>query len=100
MALLNCKLRLHILSNFKKWVVKKATLSFWYFHFGNFNINFVENFMKIPFFWTKAFLRQFSKVLLELYHVTIFKDLATLDSKMTAIIIAYFEDVIVFWVQP
>ena len=32
------------------------------------------------------FLRRFSKGLLKLYHVTIFKDLATIDSKMAAII--------------
>ena len=57
--------------------------------------------MKKTFFRTKAFLRQFSEVLLKLYHVTIFKDLkATLDSKMVVIIIAYCEVVIVFWVQP
>ena len=55
--------------------------------------------MKKPFLVRKHFLRQFSKVL-TFYHVTIFKDLATLDSKMVAIIIVYFEDVIVFWVQP
>ena len=52
------------------------------------------------FFGRKPFLRQFSEVILKLYHVTISKDLATLDSKMVAIIIAYCEDVIVFWVQP
>ena len=46
------------------------------------------------------FLRRFSKGLLKLYHVTIFKDLATIDSKLAAIIIVYYEDVVVFWVLP
>ena len=91
--------RFHILPSLKKRVVKNATLFFWYFQFGNFNIDFVENFMKKHFLERKPFLRQFSKVLLKFYYVTIFKDLATLDSKMAAIIIVHFEDAIVFWVQ-
>ena len=62
------------------------------------NINFVEHFMKNPFLGRKHFLRRFYKVLLNFFYVTIFTDLATLDSKMAAIIIAYY--VIVFWVQP
>ena len=85
--LANCKLRLLISSSFKKRVVKNATLSFWYFDFGNFNVNFVENFMKKPILERKPFLRQFSKVLLKFYHVTIFKDLTTLDSKMVVILL-------------
>ena len=56
--------------------------------------------IKNPFLGRKSFLRQFSKVLLKFYPVTIFKDLATFDNKMTTIIIVSFEDVIVFWVQP
>ena len=72
--------------------------SFW--QLGNFNINFVENFMKNPFLGRKPFLRQFSKVLLKFYHVTIFKDVATLDSKMAAMFMVYFEDFVVLWVQP
>ena len=72
----------------------KYFISFCYFHFGNFDINFVEIFLKKPFLGQKSFLRKFSKVLLKLFHVTIFK--ATLDSKMAAIIIFYFEDDIVF----
>ena len=63
------------------------------------NFNFVENFMKKA-LGRKPFLRRFSKVLLKFFYVTIFTDLATLDSKMAAIIIVYFEDVIVFWVHP
>ena len=55
--------------------------------------------MKKSFLGRKPFLRQFSKVL-KFYHVIIFKDLSTFDSKMVTIIIVYFEDVIVFWVQP
>ena len=72
----------------------KYFISFCYFHFGNFDINFVEIFLKKPFLGQKSFLGKFSKVLLKLFHVTIFK--ATLDSKMAAIIIFYFEDDIVF----
>ena len=56
--------------------------------------------MKNPFLGRKPFLRQFSKVLLKFYHVTIFKDVATLDSKMAAMFMVYFEDFIVLWVQP
>ena len=99
MATAQLQSRLHILPSFKKRVVKNATLFFWYFQFGNFDIDFVENFMKKPFLGWKPFLRQFSKVLLKFYYVTVFKDLATLDSKMAAIIV-HFEDAIVFWVQP
>ena len=56
--------------------------------------------MKKPILERKPFLRQFSKVLLKFYHVTIFKDLTTLDSKMVVNIIVYFEDVIAVLVQP
>ena len=45
-------------------------------------------------------LRRISKVLLKFYHVTIFKDLTTLVSKMMTLKIVKSEDVIVFWVQP
>ena len=69
--LVNCKLRLLTSSSFKKRVVKNATLSFWYFDFGNFNVNFVENFMKKPILERKPFLRQFSKVLLKLQPLTV-----------------------------
>ena len=100
MATAQLQIEVTYIISFKKRVVKNATLSFWYIHFGNFNINFVENFMKKSFLGRKPSLRQFSKVLLKFYHVIIFKDLSIFDSKMAAIIIAYFEDVIVFWVQP
>ena len=72
----------------------------WYFRFGNFNFDFVENFIKKPFLGQKPFLRQFRKVLLKFYYVTIFKELAALDSELAAIIIFYFEDFIVLWVEP
>ena len=72
----------------------------WYFHFGNFNFDFVENLMKKPFLGQKPFLRQFGKVLLKFYYVTIFKELATLDRELAAIIIVCFEDFIVLLVEP
>ena len=72
----------------------------WYFRFGNFNFDFVENFIKKSFLGQKPFLRQFRKVLLKFYYVTIFKELAALDSELVAIIIFYFENFIVLWVEP
>ena len=104
MATGQLQLRLHILSSLKKRVVKNAALSSWYFHSGNFHINFVENFIyekkKQPFLGRNPFLRQFSKVLLKFCYVTTSKDLAILDGKKTAIITVYFEDLIIFRVQP
>ena len=96
-------MRLHILSSFKKRVVKNAALPSWYFQFGNFHINLVENFIyekKQPFLGRNPFLRQFSNVILKFCYVTTSKDLATLDGKKAAIIIVYFEDLIIFRVQP
>ena len=53
-----------------------------------------------PFLGRNPFLRQFSKVLLKFCYVTTSKDLAILDGKKTAIITVYFEDLIIFRVQP
>ena len=55
---------------------------------------------KQPFLGRNPFLRQFSKVLLKFCYVTTSKDLAILDGKKTAIITVYFEDLIIFRVQP
>ena len=57
MATGQMQLRLNKLTIYKKRVVTNTTLSIWYFHFANFDMNFVENSMKKPFLGQMLFLR-------------------------------------------
>ena len=72
------------INNFQLTIVKNASLSL-RIQFGNFNMNFAENFTKKTFLGRMLFLRRISKVLLKFYHVTIFKDLATLKGTLMQI---------------